>query len=353
MSVARGVSKIEVNTEKLPNHEQFAYWREGMLSNTGIVTSREASSREPFGLSAAYIQTKSLLINRMEIRSPCKFSNENSGFAKQDTHFMGLTYRVSGDDQACSYAGADAISRSGDVRLFDMRRQWSYQHEGVTSHTIFLNAHQLFDQLPAGSRVHGRILRNTPLLQVYKKVVKSVFEELQTADDKNAKALSNHVLSLAFDAIKLQITGEPESVEISDGSTLLAVKEFIRRNYSDPELTPKQIASAVALSRSKLYRVCQPHGSPMDMVREFRLQTAARELRSNQVRNVSVIAHKVGFSCRQAFSRSFKERFNISPRDFVREAVPIASFFRSSPGVCSWGGMPNTYTQSNGDVLRT
>ena len=55
--------------------------------------------------------------------------------------------------------------------------------------------------------------------------------------------------------------------------------------------------------------------TPMDYVREVRLRSAASMLRHTDL-GVETIAGKVGYSSRTHFSKAFSEHFNLSPRDF-------------------------------------
>ena len=52
------------------------------------------------------------------------------------------------------------------------------------------------------------------------------------------------------------------------------------------------------------------------LIREYRMSYAAT-LVLNDAYSIGEIAYKVGYSCPTNFSRSFKQRFGCSPKDFV------------------------------------
>ncbi len=88
----------------------------------------------------------------------------------------------------------------------------------------------------------------------------------------------------------------------------------------DPGLSPDQIARACAVSRATLYRAFEGEGGLQRHLRERRLDFARRALafRTGRSPTVADIAHGHGFASATHFSRSFRERFGLSPSDVPR-----------------------------------
>lgn len=64
--------------------------------------------------------------------------------------------------------------------------------------------------------------------------------------------------------------------------------------------------------------------TPMNLVRNIRLQRAAHLLRRSDPLSVGAISHRVGFASRSYFSRAFKEQYGVSPiqhRDLDRDTA--------------------------------
>lgn len=96
---------------------------------------------------------------------------------------------------------------------------------------------------------------------------------------------------------------------------------FLRKLYAvmaahvgDEDLQADALATAVDMSRSTLYRRLETltGKSPMDVLREYRLDQAAQWLTETDA-NVSEIAYGVGFKSVPHFSAKFRERFGVSP----------------------------------------
>lgn len=118
---------------------------------------------------------------------------------------------------------------------------------------------------------------------------------------------------------------EPEPPAPGSGATrpksgvdLMAVMRMeVLLHLSDPDFSVDQLARRLGLSRSVLYRQVAElsDASPAELVRDFRLEQAARQLRESDDQ-VSTIAYANGFRSVSAFSRAFSRKFGTSPRQW-------------------------------------
>jgi AraC-like DNA-binding protein len=100
-----------------------------------------------------------------------------------------------------------------------------------------------------------------------------------------------------------------------------AVRESVDRHISEHlaqrELTPAAVARAVGVSRTTLYRAFEPAGGINAHIVGRRLDAsfAALQLRRGRSPSISEIADRHGFVSHAHFTRAFKARFGIRPRD--------------------------------------
>ena len=103
-----------------------------------------------------------------------------------------------------------------------------------------------------------------------------------------------------------------------------AVK-FIQFNYSH-EITIDDIAKAVGVSRSHLYRVFMSNlgESPIDYLTNYRINEACYLLRSGNL-SIAEIATSVGFFDQFYFSRVFKKNKGVPPSKYLasKEAAQL------------------------------
>jgi AraC-like DNA-binding protein len=96
------------------------------------------------------------------------------------------------------------------------------------------------------------------------------------------------------------------------------VRAAIEDRLADPDLSVEQLASAVAVSRSTLYRRLKEQAdcTPSQFLQRVRVEHGARLLRE-QEGTVSEVAYAVGFDSLSYFSRQFREHVGQSPSEYV------------------------------------
>jgi AraC-like DNA-binding protein len=104
----------------------------------------------------------------------------------------------------------------------------------------------------------------------------------------------------------------------SSEATLLRAKRLIARRIGEPQISVAQIAAEMNISANHLNRIFKTDGvSVMRYLWLLRLEHAARLLTgaSTQRLQVQQIAYQCGFTSTAHFSRTFRQRYGVSPRD--------------------------------------
>jgi len=143
------------------------------------------------------------------------------------------------------------------------------------------------------------------------------------------------VLAHALDA-EAALTPETRTRELS-----LRIKDFIRRNLHDPELTPSRIASAHHISPGYLHRLFRAEigtgtetgngtrtgtETVASYIRRQRLEGARRDLADPALADtpIYVLAARWGFPRATDFTRAFRAVYGIAPKDHRHQAVTRA-----------------------------
>lgn len=96
---------------------------------------------------------------------------------------------------------------------------------------------------------------------------------------------------------------------------------YMERRLHDPTLSPEQIRRALKVSRTRLYEAFAADGGIAAAIRDARLDRAHRRLSTGGRSGPSITAVMLscGYVDGSVFSRAFKNRFGLAPRD-LREA---------------------------------
>ncbi|CAN5370741.1 helix-turn-helix domain-containing protein [soil metagenome] len=94
---------------------------------------------------------------------------------------------------------------------------------------------------------------------------------------------------------------------------------YIKHNHCSPLLNPKTIAAACGISVNYLHKIFQAANLQVEQyIYSLRLETCRKLLQdpAHKDETAQQIAYKTGFSHPSHFSRLFKEKFGMSPKEF-------------------------------------
>lgn len=116
---------------------------------------------------------------------------------------------------------------------------------------------------------------------------------------------------------QLILTPTKKDIVDEDEQFLSKVILIIENNISNPKLTVEFIANKIHISSTHLYRkVKEISGlSPSEIIINYRLKKAAALLKGGEL-NVTETVYAVGFSSISSFSKSFKNKYGVTPGKF-------------------------------------
>lgn len=141
-------------------------------------------------------------------------------------------------------------------------------------------------------------------------------------DAVSGAVLGRHLVELL--ALSLDRTSD---VEQGTGSSVRAAhrrraEAMIRRELSNPDLSPETIAEAVGISKRYLHELfAEANCTVSQFVREERLRAARDLLQMPNPGQMSDIAYRFGFSDQAQFSRLFKAMFGQTPSSFRAQVM--------------------------------
>jgi acetamidase/formamidase/AraC-like DNA-binding protein len=126
----------------------------------------------------------------------------------------------------------------------------------------------------------------------------------------------------------------------------------IERKLDDPELAPADVAQAEGISERYLQRLFEGTGDSFTRyLRRRRLHRTWTELSNpeNGSQSVSEIAYRCGFGDAAHFSKVFRERFGVSPREFRRKEYERGTAFGGAQRQRGWPQQAVTQLRAHHD----
>ncbi|MCX5589487.1 helix-turn-helix domain-containing protein [Streptomyces erythrochromogenes] len=179
------------------------------------------------------------------------------------------------------------------------------------------------------SAVLGSVIRATPGLgSVVSRFLAAFAEAAPGLDAEAGGRTAGHIAGMLATLIAERAaagTRPAAGTATTEAAVLMArIRAHISLHLADPDLSPRSIATAHHVSVRYLHRLFSQEATTVgNWIRERRLEEAARELaRPGRSRTVSCIAHRWGFVSANHFSRVFRQRYGMSPRDWTNSFAP-------------------------------
>lgn len=136
----------------------------------------------------------------------------------------------------------------------------------------------------------------------------------QSVADSLAESVLNLLVATLYGS---QSTGSQMPTH-GTAATLRRIKAFINENIADPNLCPAMVAEAEGITVSYLHKIFVLNNSTMmQAVMAERLERCRRDIaKLDRARGISQVGYSWGFNDASHFSRSFRKRFGVSPREY-------------------------------------
>ena len=178
------------------------------------------------------------------------------------------------------------------------------------------------------------------LADVLGHTLEAAAEVLETLSPEAWNTIRLSLAEMLLTLSRQKSSSAAEAIGVGTQAALLQrIYDSIERKLGDPELTPVRIAQIEGISERYLQKLFEASGDNFThYVRERRLQHCWSDLANaaEAHRSVSDIAFGYGFSDAAHFSRSFRDRFGISPKAFRQQQAERLSGLGVRAGQRGW-----------------
>jgi acetamidase/formamidase/AraC-like DNA-binding protein len=241
----------------------------------------------------------------------------------------GVTLRTTAGHQIISVGHLLLLPRKGD---------WSVAFQRDMRAVVLSVTSDAFHGRKVGKPVFNevRVLSSGGFTEVFLRTLESAARNLETLSDTEWAAVAQGLADLlpTFVAPTTEAGGTATQAAI-----LHRLCQTIERKLDDPELTPARVAETEGISERYMQKLFEGSGSSFThYLRERRLQRTSAEL-SNPAEahhSISEIAYRNGFNDSAHFSRAFRHRFGLSPREFRQQEIERNAVSSAAVGQRGW-----------------
>lgn len=303
-------------TADVPAENQFSYWRDAVC---GAFVPLEPEGRNGrFSGRIESVSGSSMKVSCVTAEShPVNLTRRGVNLQTDTSFFANLL--VEGTIFVEQF-GVRAKVDAGDIYLLDTAAPFSVDF--ATPFKIMcvtLNETMLRPRLGPGGQLASPLVRGD---KGTGRLTSQYIRNILAADPSAALEIEDltalHLSSLLGRAVTgLDELGEQgTNRSVRNRASLDRIKCFVDIHLAAPDLSAQNVSDALNMSRSHLYAVMAEAGETFSTyLRNRRLDECRQSILDMPDKTIAEIAYSWGFQDQSSFSRMFKARFGISPRE--------------------------------------
>lgn len=295
----------------------FDYWSEAVTAHFSPTQNSTPSPRVgfhgrmevlPIGmLNFSHLQT-SAMRNVRDLWSLRNIPND-------DFFVMAVNGGVGG--KLCQL-GRQVFLGPGDLMIYDSAREFSFEFIGDTDVYLAQVPRRLLEaRIKNPESLTARAISHTdPLGAMLLAMIKSFMQLDQASKNQSFTGLSKSFVDMLASSLECSLISSELSTTHSN--LLERAKSIVESNLENSEFDVIQLASSLGASPRTICRIFAAEGTTATKyIWQNRLQMAWDLISEGQIKQVSQIALRCGFSDFSHFSRSFKKEFHTTPKQLL------------------------------------
>ena len=310
---------VELTTDGIAPSERLSYWRDAVLRRMepraalGEDRPFQGCLRRIVGRDGELIEHASDAI--LAVRSPQRCSADACDDIGIDLMLGCVTAKLD--------HGGERRVRSGDLCIMDYARPVQVVRSRHRALGLILSRARVREALGDDpSALAGRRLPASGMAALLQSHMRLTLDEAPHLSPPQRLVAIAAAVDMALAVLAAEHQACVDAEQHGDGF-YHAARRLIDRDCGNPDLTPDQVAISLGCSRASVYRVFLRHGeSVAAVIWATRLERAWRMLTSSRHLDLLVceIAFRSGFVDQPTFSRMFKRRYGLTPRE-ARESA--------------------------------
>jgi len=318
MALPRAAKSCFATTAGIPTREKFEYWHDVVCRNL-VDLEYGLIGKTPFEATFSGIRLEYLNLSRIDA-SAHTASRSSSGITRNESESLVFNFVLSGWLMSEQDGRATRLS-AGEGAFCDAR--WPYRLHSDQPFTIAclqVPRHVVGNRIGDVQRLAAMNLCQRselgPLVFAY---LSRLIERAPMLNGATGTKVCQNFTDLLVSMLGEMAEANPLPLSEYRNLTLMRVKDVVERNLGNHRLGPDFVAAELKLSPRYINNLLDAEDTSLSRyIWQRRLERSAEQLRDQSLRGrtISVIALNNGFNDLSHFSKAFRERFGLSPRDY-------------------------------------
>lgn len=302
--------------------ERFESWRAWCGEAIDVPMKLEPAGRAPFDFDASIEALVVGDVDFVEHRSGPAIGSWTREAAQASRRLRLMMVAPTSKGVGAFYDEKVSLERGGAVLISDTDGLW-HTEEGLHGLQVNLprDAVEVTEAQLAALNDQQRLLRDPVFLGLVRPALLGLVGRLESLGSSDVHELPTVWISLLTMLTRSLCDRDTVGKETAP-ARWLQVQSHIRANLSDPRLSPATIAEALFVSRSTLYASVPKDSEGIAAEIQMRRLGGARAMLMDpdDRRPIAEIAAAVGILSHSRFTRAFRDRYGVTPREARAQA---------------------------------
>lgn len=271
--------------------------------------------REPFAMAADSIRLDDIWVHLADFTAQ-RWVRDAAIIAANDPATLHVLITLAGSASG-RFGRRPFLSGPGSVHFVDMSQDSN--HESSASRSLLITVPRAV-ATAAGldvAALHGVVMRSAAGDMIAAHLVR-LFETAGSYKVSDAPVLARTILDMLVLTVA---SATPESAsDVRKAAAAQTAREMIVDQLESPDLTIAHLCRALGISRTTLHRLFEEEGGVLAYIRNCRLAAVHKLLSDpNEPALLLDLAHRFNFSDAAHLTRSFRQRFHVTPSTFRQQ----------------------------------
>jgi AraC family transcriptional activator of tynA and feaB len=305
-------------TAGIPSREKFDYWHDVVCRNL-VDLEYGLIGRNTFEATFSGVRLAHLNLSRIDA-SAHTASRSSVGIARNESESLVFNFVLSGwltseQDGRATRLGV------GEGAFSDARRPYRlHSDQPFTIACLQVPRHVVDSRIGDVHRLSAiNLCQRSELGPLVFAYLSRLMERAPMLNGATGIKVSQNFTDLLISMLGELAEANPLPLSEYRNLALMRVKDVVERNLADHRLGPDMVAAELKLSPRYINSLLEAEDTSLSRyIWQRRLERSAEQLRDPGLRGrtISVVALNNGFNDLSHFSKAFRERFGLSPRDY-------------------------------------